>query len=125
MTEQTVLLTLPWPPSTNRIWRAVAGKVLLSNKARVYKRRVAAWLPAGPVHTLTGRLAVWMLLRPPAALVEGGQVWDIANREKLLMDVLTEQRVWRDDSQVDTLMIVRGRPIAAGCVELMIREIAS
>lgn len=116
---RTVLLTLPWPPSTNKIWRAVRGRVLASKAARVYKARVAAWLPVGPVRPLTGRLIVWMTLHPPATLE---QVWDIANREKALMDALTAQRVWVDDSQIDSLMLVRGKAVGEGYVELAIRE---
>jgi crossover junction endodeoxyribonuclease RusA len=119
---RTVLLTLPWPPSTNKIWRAVKGRVLASKVARKYKVSVAAHLPTGPVHTLTGRLVVWMTLHPPAALQ---QEWDIANREKVLMDALTAQRVWVDDAQIDALMITRGKPDpGAGRVELAIREVA-
>jgi crossover junction endodeoxyribonuclease RusA len=118
---RTVLLTLPWPPSTNKIWRAVGGRILLAKLARVYKRRLACALPAGPVRPLMGRLVVWMTLHAPTDI---NPVWDIANREKLLFDTLTKQRVWGDDSQIDCLMIVRGRPDAGpGRVELAIREV--
>jgi crossover junction endodeoxyribonuclease RusA len=116
------LLTLPWPPSTNKIWRAVAGRIILAKLARVYKARLAAALPSGPVQPLMGRLVVWMTLHAPAKI---GPVWDIANREKLLFDTLTQQRVWGDDAQVDCLMIVRGAPAPGrGFVELAIREVA-
>jgi crossover junction endodeoxyribonuclease RusA len=119
---RTVLLTLPWPPSTNKIWRAVAGRIILAKLARTYKARLAAALPSGPVQPLLGRLVVWMTLHAPAKI---GPVWDCANREKLLFDTLTQQRVWDDDSQIDCLMIVRGAPDPGrGYVELAIREVA-
>lgn len=121
MTGRTVLLTLPWPPSTNKIWRAVLGRILLSKPARQYKRRLAAALPSGRVAPLTGRLIVWKVLHAPESI---GPVWDLCNREKLLFDTLTEQRIWLDDSQIDCLMIVRGAPSGKGRVELAIREIA-
>jgi crossover junction endodeoxyribonuclease RusA len=44
-------ITLPYPPSANRYWRAVNGRVLISSEARNYKRhvvslaRVARWQP--------------------------------------------------------------------------------
>ena len=115
-------LTLPWPPSLNRIWRAVGGKILLSVIARKYKRAAAAALPVGRVPPpLTGRLLVWMTLHPPLKLA--GARWDIANREKLMIDTLTEQRVWLDDSQIDAMVILRGEPSGAGRVELTIHTL--
>jgi crossover junction endodeoxyribonuclease RusA len=115
-------LTLPWPPSLNRIWRAVGGKILLSLVARKYKKAAAAALPVGRVPPpLTGRLLVWMTLHPPLKLA--GSRWDIANREKLMIDCLTEQRVWLDDSQIDAMVILRGTPSGAGRVELTIHTL--
>lgn len=118
----TTHLTLPWPPSLNRIWRAVGGKLLLSLIARNYKRSAAAALPVGRVPPpLTGRLLVWMTLHPPLKLANAR--WDIANREKLMIDCLTEQRVWLDDSQIDAMVILRGEPSGAGRVELTIHTL--
>lgn len=118
----TLHLTLPWPPSLNRIWRAVVGKILLSQAARKYKKAAAAALPVGRVPPpLTGRLMVWMVLHPPLKLA--GSRWDIANREKLMVDCLTEQRVWLDDSQIDAMVILRGTPSGAGRVELTIHTL--
>lgn len=118
----TTRLTLPWPPSLNRIWRAVGGKLLLSEAARSYKRAAAAALPVGRVPPpLTGRLLVWMTLHPPLKLANAR--WDIANREKLMIDCLTEQRVWLDDSQIDAMVILRGEPAGTGRVELTIHTL--
>lgn len=118
----TTHLTLPWPPSLNRIWRAVGGKILLSMIARNYKKAAAAALPVGRVPPpLTGRLLVWMTLHPPLKLA--GSRWDIANREKLMIDCLTEQRVWLDDAQIDAMVILRGTPSGAGRVELTIHTL--
>lgn len=115
-------LILPWPPSLNRIWRAVGGKILLSMIARKYKKAAAAALPVGRVPPpLTGRLLVWMTLHPPLKLARSR--WDIANREKLMIDCLTEQRVWLDDSQIDAMVILRGEPSGAGRVELTIHTL--
>jgi crossover junction endodeoxyribonuclease RusA len=122
----TTHLTLPWPPSLNRIYRAVPrGKkasIVLSEAARSYKRAAAAALPVGRVPPpLSGRLLVWMTLHPPLKLA--GARWDIANREKLMIDTLTEQRVWLDDSQIDAMVILRGEPSGAGRVELTIHTL--
>ncbi len=122
MTE-TRTLTMPWPPSVNRIWRAFGGRIILSLLARNYAMAAARALPAGRVPTpLTGRLLVWLTMRPPVKLAKG-RVWDIANREKCLCDAMTKQRVWLDDSQIDTLVIQRGAPCDTGCVEVTIHTI--
>jgi crossover junction endodeoxyribonuclease RusA len=118
---RTVKLTLPWPPSVNRIWRAVGGRILLSATARRYYKAAANALPSGKVEPLRGRLAVTMTLYPPTKL---GAIWDIANREKVTFDLLTKQRVWLDDSQIDVLTITRGAPAGKGQAELLIEEIA-
>lgn len=117
---------MPWPPSVNKLWRAPKGlgRVILSQAARRYAKAAARTLPTGRVAApLTGRLLVWLIMHPPTKLAEGGQVWDIANREKCLCDVLTRQRVWRDDSQIDGLVILRGEPYGAGKVEVTIHTI--
>lgn len=121
-----MILTLPWPPSLNRIYRAIrAGSratIKLSEAARDYQSRAAAALPVGRVPPpLTGRLLVWLTLHPPLKM--GEQPWDLANREKLLVDCLTHQRVWLDDSQIDALVILRGEPFGAGKVEVTIQTI--
>jgi crossover junction endodeoxyribonuclease RusA len=106
-------LALPWPPSLNRIWRAINSRILLSKEARAFKKAAAGALPVGRVPApLTGRLAVHILLCPPANQQDAK--WDIANREKLLCDALTQQRVWVDDSQIDWLSIARGPAFASG-----------
>lgn len=115
-------LTLPWPPSVNRIWRGWKGRIILSAEARKFKRAAAAALPAGRTpKPLEGRLLVWITLCAPLKLARGGQRWDIANREKLLCDVLTAQRVWHDDSQIDAMVILRGQPSGTGSAHVAIR----
>lgn len=119
----TRTLTLPWPLSLNRAYRAVNGRSILSKGARAYKARVSASMPAGRLPPpLAGRLLVWMVLHPPKSY--GRRAWDVANREKLLADCLTAQRVWLDDSQIDGWVILRGSPDAGpGRAELTIHTI--
>lgn len=120
MTEsRSVTLRLPWPPSLNSIWRAYGGRTILSEPARKYKIAAANALPRGKVEPLRGRLAVWLLLSPPSSTPK----WDIANREKLLCDLLTEQRVWIDDEQIDVLVIMRGEKSTKGYVDILIKEL--
>lgn len=118
---QSRLYRLPFPPSLNRIWRAVNARVLLSVAAREWKRAAANALPRGRVPPpLAGRLVVTLHLCPPPGVAR--KAWDVANREKLLCDLLTEQRVWLDDSQIDVMLIVRGLPDEQGFVDVLIQE---
>lgn len=94
---------------------------MLSKPAREWKAAAVGALPRGRVAApLTGRLVVWMTLHPPANY--GKRKWDIANREKCALDFLTEQRVWLDDSQIDTLVIVRGAPEDKGWLVIQVQE---
>jgi crossover junction endodeoxyribonuclease RusA len=118
---RNVIYRLPFPPSLNRIWRAVSARVLLSAAARDWKVAAVRALPVGRVPPpLTGRLVVTLYLCPPARIAS--KPWDVANREKLLCDLLTEQRVWLDDSQIDVMLIVRGLPDDKGYVDILIQE---
>lgn len=119
---------MPWPPSVNRIWTPLGRRIILSLIARNYTKAAARAMPNGRVAPpLTGRLLVWLTMNPPEDLPkakDGTQpTWDIANREKILCDVLTKQRVWLDDSQIDCMVIQRGEPRGAGCVEVAIHTI--
>ena len=118
--KRTVTLRLPWPPSLNRIWRAVNNRIILSEAARKYATAAANALPVGRVDSLRGRLVVTMSLSAPAKM--GAKAWDIANREKLMIDTLTKQRIWLDDSQIDTMVITRGAPSESGHVDILIQE---
>lgn len=118
--KRSLSLRLPWPPSLNRIWRVFGGRTILSKPAREYKKTLANALPTGRVVPLTGRLAVTCLMCPPQAL--RGKTHDICNREKLLFDTLTEQRIWLDDSQVDVVLFARGPESPEGYVDILIAE---
>lgn len=105
----SLTLTLPWPPSTNTIWRSLrsgpmAGRVLLSKQGRQY------W---AEVHTAvceqnTGcvvfgeRVGVEITLHPPTR-----RKLDIDNRIKACLDALTHAGLWQDDEQIDVLIVRR------------------
>lgn len=87
----TVTLTLPEPPSANRYWRNVKGRMVLSREAKDYKRAVA---------TLAGHLT------PTRAVVEvcldwyrGRRSGDLDNRIKQSLDAL-KGLAYHDDAQI-------------------------
>ena len=96
---------MPWPPSTNRIWRNVGKRTLLSKEARVFRNRARGELLAQGAanRKLAGRVALQVVLYP-----KNGRAFDIDNKLKALLDALTYSRVWLDDGQVDEIRVVRG-----------------
>ena len=113
-------LTLPWPPSVNRYWRSVpAGRgvrVLISREGRAFRRDAVARLARfGRRPPLTGRLDVRIALCAPTR-----RALDIDNRMKGLLDAMQHAGVYRDDGQIDRLLIERGPVARGGLVRVVI-----
>ncbi len=94
-------LTLPWPPSVNRYWRSVNGRVLIAAAGRKYRTDV------GLIVMLGGRDTVGA-----SKVSVSIDVWypdlrrrDLDNTLKAPLDALTDAGVWFDDSQVERIMI--------------------
>lgn len=118
MTELT--LQLPLAPSVNHYWRAYAGRVILSKDGRRYRDNAVAdiWQSIGKPRTMTGRLAVSIVVNP-----RNRRVIDIDNRLKAALDVLTYAKVYQDDSQIDRLTIERGEIVKGGAMTISIRQL--
>lgn len=112
---ESFTVTLPWPPSTNRIWRNVAvnGKprTLLSEEGRRYRTNAAQMCMLGGVNNrqLAGRLAVSLVACPPDRRAR-----DLDNVLKATLDALTHAGVWLDDSQIDLLSVERAQVVKGG-----------
>lgn len=115
-------LTLPFPPSTNTVWRNLKGRTLLSKRGREFRREVGIY--AGMQYKgepLEGRLSVLVLLTPPDRRKR-----DIDNYGgKALLDALTHAGMWMDDEQIDELIIQRGAVRKGGGCLVRIQEIAA
>ena len=108
-------LHLPWPPALNRYYRNVRGRTLISREGRAYRRQVALHCLAEDrgAWPLSGRLAVRIQAAPPDRRRR-----DVDGMLKAVLDALTHAGLWRDDSQVDDLRIVRCRPVPGGALVL-------
>jgi len=113
--ESEVTITLPWPPSTNTIWRSLragpmAGRVLLSKAGREYFR-VAADSVREQCNrqTFVSRLGVELILHPPTK-----RAFDIDNRCKAALDACTKGGLWVDDDQIDVLIVRRAEVVTGG-----------
>lgn len=110
---QQITLELPWPPSTNRIWRRVGNRTVLSKAAKKYYKDVTDSI-AVPV-AMTGRLAVALVVSPPDERRR-----DIDNLTKTVLDALRKVGAYEDDSQIDLLTIIRGDLCDGGNAAVMV-----
>ena len=108
-----MILTLPYPPSTNGLYAAVRGRLILSARGRAYHADVlAAVAEAGLPKAPAGRLRVEVDLSPPDRRRR-----DIMNCEKCLTDSLVAAAVLKDDCLIDRFEITRMPPTPGGsCV---------
>ncbi len=115
----SVTLELPFPPSTNHIWRRASGKnrskkMMLSEGALRYRAFVALVIRhevligdriCASSLPLTERIALEIVLHPVDKKKR-----DLDNFVKSVQDALTHAGVWKDDSQIDDLRVIRGNP---------------
>lgn len=116
-------LALPLPPSANRAWRHVGGRVLLSRAAREYRRTVAEAVARERLAGLlrpSDRLAVHLVLLPPDKRRR-----DIDNVRKQALDALTHAGLWADDSQIDRDSTERGELTAGGGLLVVVRTLGA
>ncbi|HET8792089.1 MAG TPA: RusA family crossover junction endodeoxyribonuclease [Modicisalibacter sp.] len=114
-----MIITLPFPPSTNTVWRNLKGRTLLSRKGREYRKAVIALVAEQKaVAGLAGRLSVTVMLHPPDRRKR-----DIDNYGgKALLDAITHAGVWIDDEQIDRLEMIRGEIRKPGMAVVTITE---
>lgn len=91
-----IALTLPWPPSVNRIWRHWKGRTLLSREGRQYRLDVAACVAQARLQGF-GRRSVKVVA---VAYLPDNRRRDIDNIQKAAFDALQAARVFDDDSQI-------------------------
>lgn len=117
-----MIFKLPFPPSVNTYWRNYRGRMVLSARGRNYKKKVyedlsmeRKWLEA----PLTGRLRVVVDIYVPDKRRR-----DIDNCAKALLDAIGDAQIYKDDSQIDELLLRRA-PIERpdGYVMVFIEEL--
>lgn len=119
--QVTYVFTIPFPPSANTLYRAFRGRNILSQKGReFYDQGQAALLPQKrPTVPLAGALEVTIMLCAPTR-----RGYDVDNRAKGVLDLLTKVGIWADDEQVVKLTIEKGPVLPGGAarVAVAVRE---
>ena len=97
-----IILTIPWPPSVNSVWRQYKGRILLSEVGKRYRSEVIA-------RCILERLCHSPLSGPLRleinAYVPDRRKRDIDNILKAPLDALTHANIWEDDSQINELFV--------------------
>ena len=116
-----ITISLPWPPSVNRIWRRVGNKTILSAEGREFRKTVQGICAINGISgkRMAGRLSVCITANPPDRRKR-----DIDNLQKAPLDALTHAAVWEDDSQIDELLIRRDSIVSGGSIKITINEIS-
>lgn len=113
---------LPFPPSVNHHWRSFVPRgrnraiTIISQRGREYRDAVCDLIYSAPM--LTGRLAVVIEFTMPNKVRR-----DIDNFCKVVLDSITHAGVWKDDEQVDELIIRRLAVEPPGCCDVTVTEI--
>jgi crossover junction endodeoxyribonuclease RusA len=111
-----ILLNLPWPPSVNRSYRTVHGRIILSKVARDYRAAVVAQFKVEA--PLEGRISMTMHVYCPDKRKR-----DLDGIVKQSWDALQAAGIIKDDSQIDKVYIERKAVEKPGRVLVTIEEI--
>ena len=116
-------LVLPYPPTVNHYWKTTARKGRVNKYISEKGKRFASdviWL-AHQINAnkkLTGRLNVEVQVYVP-----DNRRRDLDNLCKSLLDALQKADVYKDDEQIDKLLIMRRGVIKGGKTIVTISEI--
>ena len=126
MTEPFFKASLPMPPSVNHYWsksvKRVKGRlyvhVRLSDRAHKFRNDVVAQVADiaqrnGSIRQHNGRIRAVVTLHGATK-----RSFDIDNMNKGIFDALTHSLVYKDDSQIDELIVKRGEVIKGGQVDV-------
>ena len=110
---------MPWPPSVNRYYRTVNGRMLISAEGRKYRKQVAEWCLVNRFNRWGGlRLEIKILACPPDRRRR-----DLDNLLKAMLDAMEHAGIYENDSQIDDLRITRGPVEKGGAMYVNIQAI--
>jgi crossover junction endodeoxyribonuclease RusA len=111
----TLMVALPYPPSSNRIWRAVNGRNIKSAVYRQWEAKCRQVVATG-AQTVHGPYAIAYVAQRP-----DNRRRDLGNLEKAASDMLQTLGVIEDDCQCQSISLkwAEGKPVGAGAILLV------
>lgn len=111
-------LLLSYPPSVNTYWGFKGSMRFLTAKAKEFKKEVLIkFIESKHKGFQEKRLQVTIILHPTDKRIR-----DIDNSIKSLLDAMCQAGVYKDDSQVDKLIVERGSIVKGGICYVIIAE---
>lgn len=110
-------IDLPFPPSSNHLYAQVGRRRILSRQGRRYRQAVCEALAGMGMPRLDGQLAVAVEVFPPDERRR-----DLDNLQKCLFDSLQEGGLYKDDSQIARISIVKRSQVAGGAIIVRVEE---
>lgn len=127
MSDPFFKATLPMPPSVNHYWgksvKSGGGRkyvhVYLTARGKEFRAAVVGYVASlNSIRTHQGRIKAVVTLHGATK-----RNYDVDNFMKGIGDALTHARVYRDDSQIDELVVKRGEIIKGGQVDVELYEL--
>lgn len=120
-----VVLSLPYPISTNRYWRTFRNRQIVSKEAVAYKARVAAIAAENGIKPTAKAVSLTVQLIPKANKDGSASkvCLDLDNCLKVCLDAL-QGAAYDDDNQVEEIHAKRLKtPIAGGGLVVKVEEL--
>ena len=116
-------MMLPYPISTNKMWRNFRGRMVLSAEGNAYKVTVAWLAKTHKVKVLDGDVAITVILHPRRKKdgTASKSRLDIDNVLKCALDSLNGI-AYIDDKQVVMLHATIGEPVPDGGLSVLVEK---
>jgi crossover junction endodeoxyribonuclease RusA len=95
ISDQSITLMLPWPPSVNHYYRKVGRRMLISRRGRLYRQAVCAIVREIGITPFDCELKLTIDAYPPDKRRRDGD-----NLLKAIFDSLQHGGLYKDDSQI-------------------------
>lgn len=119
MTQDSLNLTIPFPPSVNTYWGFRGSRRFLTARATAFKTQVnTEFSRSGHEGFANQRLKVTIELYPPDRRIR-----DIDNVVKSTLDALCQSGVFVDDGQIDVLHVERKEVIKWGAAKIILETV--
>lgn len=116
---------LPYPVSTNLMWRHFRGRLILSPRGRAYKALVAEIALAAGRTPFAGDMAIDVTLyarQTKKPTVKRPRCSDLSNSLKVVEDAL-QGIAFADDAQTRSISMKYGEPVPGGALIITVSQI--